>query len=101
MPAGTNRSRRKHQTAITHRLVATPAILPHTRSNSLLARSKPIKAPDRIGAEFAPIFHIRNEAKMRLPAVSIIHSTCAGPHGSMAKGTVIGNAVGTFTFRSR
>src|ERR1035441_6278028 len=99
MPAGTNRSRRKHQTAQMQRLTAIPAAVPVMTSTSLFARRKPTKTPETIGAQFAPRFQIRNEPRMRLPTVSTIQSICAGPHGSNAKGTVKQNAVGRYTYR--
>ena len=36
---------------------------------------------------------------MRLPTVSVIQRTCAGPHGSIAKGIVKENAVGKYIYR--
>src|ERR1035438_10095911 len=79
--------------------MTVPAALPVTIRTSLLARKKPIITPERTGASVAPGFQIRNEAKIRLPTVSVIQNTSAVPHGSIAKRVVIVKALGRYICR--
>ena len=94
IPAGTNRSRTKHQTAITQKLMAIMAALPVTMSNSLLATKKPTITPESTGERSAPRFQIRNAEKRKLPMVIVIQTEAASHHGSIANGTVNEKAVG-------
>src|SRR5258708_34569496 len=96
MPAGTNLPRRKHQTAITQRLIAIPAALPTSRSNSLVSKKKQISNPETTGARVDPILHMRYAARMKVAPVTTIQTTCAGPHGNNAKGAVKIKAVGRY-----
>ena len=96
MPARHEPSSRKHHTAITQRLIAIPAALPTSRSNSLVSRNKQISNPEMTGARVDPISHMRNAARIKLAPVATIQTICAGPHGSNAKGTVKTKAVGGY-----
>ena len=84
----------KHHVAITQSPIAMPAGLPKIRNSSLLARDRQAKAPARIGANCAPISHMRYDARITLHAVNASHSKCAGPNGKIANGRVMGKAVG-------
>ena len=60
----------------------------------LLTNKRAIRPPEITGAWLAPVFHIRNAARMKLPAMRIIHSACAGPQGNSAKGAMKMKAAG-------
>ncbi len=53
------------------------------------------------GEESPARFHIRKAARKRLPAMNAIQKMCAGPHGSIAKGTEIIKEVGKYIFSER
>src|ERR1035437_160224 len=98
MPAGTNRSSIKHQTATTQRQTTIPAVLPDAKKHSQLASKMHVRRRLTWGEYFAPSLPISNAARMKAPAVRAIHRTSAGTHGSMAKGVMMMNVVGTFTY---
>jgi hypothetical protein len=71
------------------RLITMPAAFPMIRSNSLLARSRKIRDPERTGAYMAPICHMRKEARTKLVAIRKVQNAREYVQGSKARGATI------------
>jgi len=87
-PSTVKRRCRKHHTAIAHNPITTPAALPLTRMNSLLAANSPSKTPERNGASSAAQLQIATTPAMMQMLDNVSQTIRARWKGSAAIGAI-------------